>query len=327
MTGSFRKRGWIHAPLAIALAAGTATAQRPVPQSTQPPPTQSQSPQAPSPTFKIDVRLVRLLVTVKNQAGDLVGSLDQKSFAVYDNGVPQQVEAFERQTALPLSVAVLLDTSGSTGKELHYETASVAKFLKALFGEGNPRDTAALYGFNYEVTLLQDFTRNQMRFEDRMRGILPDGGTSLYDATYFASEGLRRRDGRHVIVAVSDGGDTASGKKFADALRAAHMADSVIYPIVVMPITNEAGRNLGGERALEALASGTGGRTFYPSSGAQLDAAFADILRDLRTQYLLSYYPRNQPKDAPHFHAVRVEVNRKDLRVVTRTGYYDEETP
>jgi Ca-activated chloride channel family protein len=277
-------------------------------------------------TFRVDVRLVRLLVTVKNAAGDLVGSLDPKEFTVYDNGVAQEIAVFERQTLQPLSVALMIDTSGSTGKELRYEVTSVQKFLKALLGEGNPKDVAALYSFNYQVTMLSSFTRRQSRLEDSLKILKPEGGTSLYDAIYFASQGLRDREGRHVIVAVTDGGDTTSAKKYEDALRSAQLADTLIYPIVVVPITNSAGRNTGGEHALQTLASGTGGRVFMPNVGVQLDDAFAEILRDLRTQYMIGYYPRNQPKESPRFHLVRIQLPRDDLRAVTRTGYYGEDS-
>jgi len=276
-----------------------------------------------SPTFKVDVQLVRLLVTVKNRAGELVGSLDPKEFTVYDDDAPQQISVFERQTAQPLSVALMIDTSGSTAKDLRYETTSVSKFLKAFFGEGNPQDMVAFYSFNWEITLQSSFTRRQARIEDRMRFLHPEGGTSLYDAIYLASRDVRDRDGRHVIVAVTDGGDTTSTKKYLDALESAQRSDTVIYPIVVVPITNDAGRNTGGEHALETLASSTGGRIFMPSVGTPLDDAFAEILRDLRTQYLVGYYPRGHSKDSPRFHRVRVELNRKDLRVSTRSGYYE----
>jgi Ca-activated chloride channel family protein len=139
-----------------------------------------------------------------------------------------------------------------------------------------------------------------------------------------ASRGVAGRDGRHVIVAVTDGGDTTSGRKYGDAFESAQNADAIIYPILVIPITNEAGRNLGGERALETLATGTGGRVFQPMGASQLDDAFAQILRDLRTQYLVAYYPRNLPAETPRFHLVRVELSRKDLRATTRTGYYGD---
>jgi len=277
------------------------------------------------PTFKVDTRLVPLLVNVKNAAGDLIGSLDKSEFTVYDNNVPQEIAVFERYTVQPLSVSILLDISGSTAKELRYETSSIGKFLHALFGEGNPKDMAALYSFNYDVNVLSSFTRRQQRLEDSMKFLKPEGGTSLYDAICFASRDLQGREGRHVMVIVSDGGNTTSSKKYKDALDSVLRADSILFPIVVIPIVNDAGRNLGGEHALQTLASSTGGRWFYPNV-EQLDHAFADILRDLRAQYMLGYYPRDLPKDTPHFHMVRVELKSKDLRAFTRTGYYGDET-
>jgi len=280
---------------------------------------------AQQPSFKIDVRLVRLLVTVKTAAGDLVGLLNRADFTVQDDGVVQDISVFEHQTAQPLSVTLLIDTSSSTGKDLRYETASITKFLSALVQEGNPDDAVSLYTFNWQVTLLNSFTRRISRIEDNFKTLHPEGGTSLYDAVYLSSRELRDRDGRHVIVAVSDGGDTTSSKKYPDALDAALKADAVFYPIVVVPITNDAGRNTGGEHALETLAASTGGRAFYPSVGASLDRAFAEILRDLRTQYLIGYYPRGVVAGDAHFHAVRVGLpGRRDLRVSTRTGYYGE---
>ena len=169
-------------------------------------------------TFKVNVRLVRLLVTVKDQKDQLVGSLESKDFKVYDSGVEQEVAVFERQTALPLSVSLLLDTSGSTGKDLRYEVTSIQKFLKALLSGGNSRDAASLYEFNYDVALLSSFTRRQARLDDALRLLRPGGGTSLYDAIFLSSGNMEGREGRHAIVAVTDGGDTTSRKKYQDAL-------------------------------------------------------------------------------------------------------------
>ena len=278
------------------------------------------------PTFKVDVQMVHLLVNVKNPAGELAGSLDRDEFTIYDCGVKQEISVFERYTSRPLLVSLLVDISGSTAKDLRYEVVSITKFLNALFGEGNPKDLAALYSFNYQVTLNRSFTRRQKALEDDLKLLKAEGGTSLYDAIYLASEDLQGREGRRVIVVVTDGGDTTSNKKYREALEAAQRADALIYPIVVIPITNDAGRNIGGEHALETLASGTGGRIFAPNVGEQLDRAFSEILRDLRAQYMIGYYPRNQPKDAPRFHTVRIELQRKDLRAITRTGYYGEES-
>jgi len=274
--------------------------------------------------FKVEVKLVRLLVTVKDARGELISSLEKPEFTVYDSGVKQDIAVFEHHTELPLSVSLLIDTSGSTSSNLRYETTSLEKFLRALVREGNPQDTVALYAFNDEVTRLNSFTRREQRLVDSLKDLKARAGTSLYDAVHLASRDLNGREGRHVIVAVTDGGDTTSVKKYADAFDSAQNADAIIYPILVIPITNDAGRNLGGERALETLASGTGGRVFQPMGAAELDEAFTQILRDLRTQYLVGYYPRNLPADAPRFHLVRVELSRKDLRATTRTGYYGD---
>src|SRR6202790_2638805 len=222
---------------------------------------------AQEPSFKIDVQLVRLLVTVKNPDGDLVGSLESRNFELFDSGIKQDISVFEHQTNQPLSVTLLIDTSGSMAKDLKFATVSLTKFLNALVREGNPEDAAALYSFNDEVTLLNSFTRRLTRLEDSLRPLKGDAGTSLYDAIYLSSSPLRDRDGRHVIVVVTDGGDTTSSKKYSDALAALLKADAVFYPIVVVPITNPAGRNTGGEHALETLAASTGGRVFYPAVG------------------------------------------------------------
>jgi Ca-activated chloride channel family protein len=274
--------------------------------------------------FKVDVKLVRLLVSVKDARGQLVGSLDKPDFTVYDSGVRQAVAVFEHHTALPLSVSLLIDTSGSTAKDLRYETTSLGKFIRALLREGNPDDAAALYSFNDQVTQLTGFTRREEWLIDSLKELRASAGTSFYDAILLSSREQLRREGRHVIVVVTDGGDTTSDRKFADAREAAQNADAVVYPILVTPITNDAGRNLGGERALATLANDTGGRVFQPSGAAALDEAFTEILRDLRTQYLIGYYPRNLPADAPRFHPVRIELSRKDLRATTRTGYYGD---
>ncbi len=279
------------------------------------------------PVFHVDVRLVRILATVKNAAGDLIGTLAKEDFEVYDNDVRQEIAIFERRTEQPLSVALLVDTSLSTAIELRYELESVSRFFNAMFSEGNPQDSVALYSFNYEVTLLSSFTSRRQRLEQPLKSLKPVGGTSLYDAIYLASRGLELREGRRVIVVVTDGGDTTSAKTFHDALRAAQMADAVLYAILVMPITSDAGRNIGGENALATLSAGTGGRVFTPSLGASLDKAFLDILAELRTQYFLAYYPKNVPPAKDPFHRLRIASGRSDLRVLARSGYYGDVGP
>ena len=277
-----------------------------------------------TPVFRTEVKLVRLLVTVKDKAGHLVGSLGKDAFRIFDNGAEQDVAVFERQTALPLNVALCIDTSGSTAKELKYELESATKFLHAFFNEGNPEDMVALYSFNWEVVVRSNFTRRIQRLEDGMKRMKGEAGTSLYDAIFFASRDLEKRDGRRVIVVVTDGGDTTSGKKYHEALEAAQRADAVIYSILVMPITSDAGRNIGGENALTTLGQGTGGKVFLPSLGAEVDRAFADILRDLRTQYLVGYYPKNVPLTKNRFHSLKIQLSNPDLQSQYRNGYYGD---
>jgi Ca-activated chloride channel family protein len=275
------------------------------------------------PTIRVDVNLVHVIATVKNPAGQLVGTLRQEDFEIRDNGVSQDIRLFARQTDQPLSVALLVDTSGSTAKDLKYETDSAAKFLKALLAEGNPEDQVGLYEFSYDIRG-GTYTRNYAGLERQLRLLHGEAGTSLYDAVWYAARDLEPRPGRKAMIIVTDGGDTTSSHDLKTALRQAQLADAVIYSIVVLPITNDAGRNIGGEHALEFMAQGTGGRTFYPEVNSQLDRTFNEILTELRTQYLLGFYPRGVTPTKDPFHRLEVRVKAPELRVSSRNGYYGE---
>ena len=280
---------------------------------------QSQEP----PIFSVKVNLVRLLVSVRDAAGAVRTDLNKEDFHIADSGVRQEVAVFERNTSLPLSVAIMVDTSGSTQIDLRYETQSVQRFLRALLNSGNPDDAFELFSFNWRTNMEADFSRNQSRAEHALKSLHGEGGTSLYDAIFLASDTLTSREGRHVMIIVTDGGDTTSYKKYGDALAAAQRSDVVLYPVVVVPIEADAGRNLGGEHALATLASSTGGRIFNPQGLNQLDAAFSDILHELRTQYLIGYYPRDIREQPRLFHPIKVETRDPSLRVSARTGYYE----
>jgi Ca-activated chloride channel homolog len=281
---------------------------------------------AQEPVFRASTKLVRLIVSVKDAKGQPIGTLEKADFAITDSGVAQTVSVFEHHTEVPLSVSLLIDTSGSTGKDLAYEVASLKKFIRALLKEGNPQDAISLYAFDSEVTELTTFTRREQRLRDSLDRIRSEGGTSLFDAAYLAARRIESRDGRHVIVAVTDGGDTTSKETFQTALRTLQLSEAVVYSILVTPITTDPGRNLGGERVLAQFAEYTGGRVFEPSASNKLDGIFTEILRDLRTQYMLGYYPANLPSDLPPFHPVRVTLSRPELKVSTRSGYYEDAT-
>jgi Ca-activated chloride channel homolog len=274
--------------------------------------------------FRSNVSLVRVIATVKTAAGQIVGNLQKGDFELYDNGVKQEIRVFEHQTDQKLSVILLVDTSGSTAKELKYESDSASRFFRALFAEGNPDDTAALFTFNWEIREQKSFSRDLKSFDNRLKVMHGEAGTAMYDAVYLAARRLEPREGRKVIVVVTDGGDTVSTKTVHQALEAAQLADAVIYAIVVVPITNDAGRNIGGEHALDFMAKGTGGRTFLPTLGTELDRAFTDIITELRTQYMLGFYPQNVPLTKKPFHTLEVRVKPADLRVSARNGYYGE---
>ncbi|MBM3794147.1 MAG: VWA domain-containing protein [Acidobacteria bacterium] len=142
------------------------------------------------PVFRVDVRLVRLLVNVRGPDGQLVGGLERDEFLVSDSGVEQQVSTFERQTAIPLSIALLVDTSASTAKDLKYELNAAGRFVKAVVREGNPADSLALYSFNHDVTLQSSFTRNPARIEKALPNLKAEAGTSLYDAIVLSRSNL-----------------------------------------------------------------------------------------------------------------------------------------
>jgi Ca-activated chloride channel family protein len=272
--------------------------------------------------FRSDVQLVRILATVKDANGALVGSLEKNDFAVRDNGVPQQIAVFERQTDQPLNVAVLIDNSGSTAKDLKYETESVTRFVRAVLKEGNPEDAVSLYSFNWQIVKQNGFTRNPVAIEKSLHALRGEAGTALYDAILLASRDIQDRKGRKILVIVTDGGDTVSRADFNRAVEAAQVADAVIYPILIVPIVNDAGRNVGGENALTTFSLRTGGRVFQASLGAALDQSFDQILRDLRTQYLLAFYPSNVPPSKERFHTLDISVAQPELHVQSRNGYY-----
>lgn len=280
-----------------------------------------------APPIRVNVQLVHILATVKDPSGALVGSLNKNEFSVLDNGIAQQIAVFERQTDQPLSVALMIDNSGSTARDLKYETDSVVRFLRALLREGNPQDAVALYSFNWEIVKQNAFGRNAAGIERSLRTLRGEAGTSLYDAILLASRDIGNRAGRKVLVIVTDGGDTTSHTDFQRAAEAAQMADAVIYPVLVVPITSQAGRNIGGENALTTFALRSGGRVFEPSLGAAMDNAFDEILRDLRTQYLIGFYPKDVPLTKERFHALDVKVNDPRLLVKARSGYYGEALP
>jgi Ca-activated chloride channel family protein len=273
----------------------------------------------------MDVKLVNVFVNVTDKTGAIVGGLTRDDFAVSEDGRPQQIAIFERQSELPLNLTLAIDTSGSVHKDMALEQDAARRFAHALM---RPQDQMSLLEFATEVRELTPFTSNVSQIDrglDRLRG---DFATALYDAIYLGAQRLGRKEGRKVLVLVSDGGDTAKSTTYAQALEQALRQEVMIYSIIDVPIEASAGRDLGGEHALITLAEQTGGKSFYVSEGG-LDKAFARVSEDLRTQYLLGYYPHHQ-EPGLRFHRLQVTIPRaasQAFNIRYRTGYYVESPP
>jgi len=273
-------------------------------------------------TLKMDVRLVNVFVNVTDRNGAIVGALSREDFAVTEDGHPQQIAVFERQSELPLDMTLAIDTSGSVKKDMSEEADAARRFVHAIL---RPQDQMSLLQFATEVKELTPFTNSAVQIDRGLSKLHFDFATALYDAIYLGSEGLGNKDGRRVLVLVSDGGDTAKSTTYKQALEAALRHEVMIYSIIDVPIEASAGRDLGGEHALITLAEQTGGKSFYVSAGG-LDKAFTQVSDDLRTQYLIGYYPHDE-EPGRIFHRILVTVPRaatQDFNVRHKTGYYGD---
>ena len=271
-------------------------------------------------TLHVDVKLVNVFVNVTDRNGAIVGGLTREDFAVAEDGRPQEIAVFERQSELPLNLTLAIDTSGSVRKDLTEEAEAARRFAHALL---RSQDQMSLLQFATNVRELTPFTNKVSQIDRGLSQLHSDWATALYDAACLGAERLRGKDGRKVLILVTDGDDTASSATYAQALEEALRGEVMIYSIIDVPIAASAGRDLGGEHALITLAEQTGGKSFYVNEGG-LDKAFARVSEDLRTQYLLGYYPRNQVKGLS-FHRVLVTVPRaasQDFNVRHRTGYF-----
>jgi Ca-activated chloride channel homolog len=273
-------------------------------------------------TFKVDVKLVNVFVTVTDQHGAPIAGLKKENFELAEDDKAQKIALFDKESALPLNIVLAIDTSLSTRKDLPLELASARRFVHAIL---RPVDVLSLYGFSETVSEITGFTPDLRVIDRALDHIRLGSATALYDALFLGSEALEPRQGRKVMVVITDGGDTMSKVNYQEAVRAAETAEAILYSIIVVPIEASAGRDTGGEHALIQLSADTGGKYFYASSLPQLDGAFAQISDELRTQYLLAYYPSQRLADSD-FRRIQVSVKGmspdSDFKVRHRTGYY-----
>jgi Ca-activated chloride channel family protein len=272
--------------------------------------------------IKVDVKLVNIFVTVTDEHGSPVGDLNKDNFQIFEDGHPQKISVFGKESELPLSIVLDIDTSLSTRKDLPLELASARRFAHAII---RPVDALSLYDFSEVVSQDLPFTADLKTIDRGVDHVHTGAATALYDAVFLGAQALETRQGRKVLVVITDGGDTASQINYQGALRAAQQAEAIVYSIIDVPIEASAGRDTGGEHALIQLSEDTGGKYYYASSLAQLDQAFRAISDELRTQYLLAYYPAQRLSDSD-FRRLEVKLagvpEASDYRARHRTGYY-----
>jgi Ca-activated chloride channel family protein len=274
-----------------------------------------------TPTFHINVHLVNVFVNVTNAQGAPVPGLTRDDFAIKEDGQPQKIALFERDTVLPLNIAMAIDTSGSVHKDSYVERDAARSFLEGLV---RPIDRVEVIEFNDAVREVVPFTSNLKHLVNGIGNLRGGSATAFYSGIYLASQQLAPRSGRKILVVISDGTNTVKGVGYQEALEQAVRGEVVVYSIIDVPIEASAGRSLQGEHAMITLAQQTGGQYFYADSGS-LQSIFAKISEDLRTQYLLGYYPP-QGKDNDDFRTISVTLRNRPAdakeTVHHRPGYY-----
>jgi Ca-activated chloride channel family protein len=301
--------------LTLALSALAQTPAQNPPTFPKPAPKQEE----PDVTFRSDVKLVNVFVTVTDQAGAPVANLQKDDFTLEEDGHPEKIALFSRESELPLSIVVAIDTSLSTKSNLRLELDSAKRFVHAIV---RPVDAVSLFTFSELVEQLVPFTADTQRIDRAIDRVRVGSATAVYDAVYLGSEALEDRKGRKVMVIITDGGDTISKVDFQEAVREAQESEAIIYPIIIVPIESSAGRDIGGEHALIEISRETGGKYYYASDLPTLDRAFRQISDELRTQYLLAYYPSRRLADSS-FRRIEVQVKgHPELHARHRAGYY-----
>ncbi len=304
---------------------------------------------APVASFKVNVNLVDLFFTVKDKNGNLVPHLNKEMCAVSEDKAPQTLKNFVAETNQPLTLGILLDTSGSQQRVLPLEQDAGAQFLQQVL---RTKDEAFVLSFDVNIDLLQDYSNSARELGHAMNkaqintaggnggsgmpgaggGTIPTSGgpkgTVLYDAIYEASDvKLNQETGRKAMIILTDGEDEGSDHKIQDAIAAAQRNNVIVYVILIADREMYWNQGMGyyGYGAAKKIADETGGRVIdVGNNGAKLQAAFQQIQDELRTQYVASYTPSNDKQDGSFRH-IGVECrgdSGENLKVQVRKGYY-----
>ena len=317
-------------------------------------PTPSPTPPEPVPqesdeVVRVETSLTNIFFTAADKHKRFVGHLKQEDVRILEDGKPQEIFTFQQNIDLPLSAAILIDTSRSEERTLPDEKAAAQAFLEAVMRPS--RDEASIVSFTGDVTLEQGFTGNMERLRraiDRIEFVPPSGyigggvvvggtppisgqnqvlagSTAIWDAVWATSNELlsdAAEESRRAIILLTDGEDTISQVKMQDAIERAQKADALVYTIGIGDSYNF-GVN---EGALRKISEQTGGRAYFPHSERELRDAFAQIQRDLREQYLIAYSPSNKAHDGTYrriqIELVNSELKKQNLKLTYRAGYF-----
>ena len=323
---------------AALLTASLALRAQDAPSPTGPPPSstapgQQEDDGPPLQTLKIGTNLVNVYFTARDKSG-FITNLAKSDCQVYDNKDLQVIKNMTQEKNLPLTIGILLDTSGSQQNVLPLEQQSGAEFIRDVI---TPKDEAFLISFDINVDLLADYTNSPREIKRAMdkaqintgagTGSVTGNGTArgtlLYDAVYLAAhDKLRSEAGRKVLVLLTDGGDQGSQETLKTATEAAQKSNTIIYVILIADHGfGGYGGFYSGDRDMERLATDTGGRVInVGNNGGKLEDAFRQIQDELRTQYLLSYTPTNKAFDGK-YRTINLDCG-KGLKVQARKGYY-----
>lgn len=302
-----------------------------------PPPASSAAPEQPvdmgdTQTLKVNVNLVNVYFSVRDKNG-YITNLHKDDCAISEDKALQKVKNFTQEKNLPLTIGILLDTSGSMQSVLPMEQEAGAEFLKDVL---TPKDEAFLISFDINVDLLADYTNSPSEIKRALNkasintgagtgSVTGNGaprGTLLYDAVYLAAhDKLRQEAGRKILVILTDGQDQGSQENIRSAIEAAQKSNAIVYVILIADRGFYGGFGYYGAGDMDRLARETGGRVInVGNNGKKLEEAFNQIQDELRTQYLASYTPSNLKADGT-FRALSIDCG-KDTKVQARKGYY-----
>lgn len=294
----------------------------------QPAPVERPAPgqQAPD-VLRLDSRLVSVALNVVDEHGAPVPGLTADDFELAEDGRPQKISFFDKESTTPLEIVLAIDGSGSVMPDDRLERDAAKSFVKSLL---RPQDRLDLLSFSDDVAELVSFTNDQKRIENGLGRIQRGDATALYDAVYLASQRLAEEPSangaRRVVVLITDGENTTRHGSYDAALEQAERAGAMVYSLIIVPIEADAGRNTGGEHALIQMASDTGGKYYYVVDKQDLAPAFMHVSDDLRTQYTVGYYAPRRGLDTSDLRHIQLQMKDPALRAKYklryRTAYY-----